>query len=112
MSKYVLTKTCTLLILVFSSPGYALGTSPWTTVAEIIQGPGSYPLVKLKDSGNAGTECTSTGSLRFSDVDNSVAGKRHFSTLLTALASGKEVRITTSACSADYPYIDYVYIRN
>lgn len=53
-----------------------------------------------------------SGYLRFNDVDNSVAGKRHFSTLLSALASGKEVRITTSTCSSDYPYIEYVYIRS
>lgn len=99
------------VLLVFSSHSYSLGLSGWTTVTEIIQGLGSKPTVKLANTGNATTGCPSTGQLRFRDV-NSLAGQRHFSTLLAALTSGKEVRIQTSECSSDYAYIDYVYIRN
>jgi hypothetical protein len=101
-----------IFLIAFSSHVSALGISPWTTVTQIIQGPASYPLITIADPGDAGTGCSSTGRLRFNDVDNSVAGKRHFSTILSALAAGKEIRIRTSACSSDYPYIEYVYIRS
>ncbi len=101
-----------IVLFVFSSQVFALGISPWTTVTHITQGPGSFPVIIIADPGDAGTGCPGTGYLRFNDVDNSVAGNRHFSTLLSALASGKEVRIKTATCSSDYPYIEYVYIRS
>lgn len=59
MKKELLVHTFILLSLVFSGSAYALGTSPWTTVSEIIQGPGSFPQVKIADPGDAGTGCAS-----------------------------------------------------
>ncbi len=101
-----------IALLAFSNHVLALGTSPWTTVTQIIQGLGSSPLIILADSGSAGTGCEKTGFLRFRDIDNYVAGSRHFSIILSALASGKEVRIETNTCSSDYPYINHMYIRS
>lgn len=102
---------CLLAMWAAASTGtYALGISPWTTVDEIIQGLGSNPVVQLAMPGDAATGCAGSNRLRFVDADSSV-GKRHFSTLLAALSSGKEVRIRTRECSSDYPYIDHIYIK-
>ncbi|MCU7843185.1 MAG: hypothetical protein KZQ93_05030 [Candidatus Thiodiazotropha sp. (ex Monitilora ramsayi)] len=99
-----------LLITLFFSDVLAVGHSGWTTVSEIRQGQGSTPLVKLTDSGNA--LCEPTQYVRINGADTDV-GKRHFSTLLSALSSGKEVNIVTTDCANDgYALIDAIWIRN
>ncbi|GAB6094383.1 hypothetical protein JCM14469_06350 [Desulfatiferula olefinivorans] len=112
VKRFVLGLICFISVLTPINGAQALGTSPWTKVLEIIQGPGGYPLVRLENPGDAGTGCAkSSPHVRFKDVDHSEAGKRHFATILSALLSGKEVRIKTAECSGDYPYIESVYIR-
>ena len=101
-----------LFCLTYANAIQALGYSPWTTVTLLVQGPGSYPLIQLNDAGDASTGCPQSTYFRFNDVDNSVAGKRHFSTILLVIAAGKEVRIKASSCSSDYPYVEYIDVRN
>ena len=98
-------------LIVINTNAYSLGNSGWTTVVEILQGPGSSPTVKLQDMGATTTTCNNSSSLRFRNADTDV-GKRHFSTLLTALSSGKEVHVRTIECSADFAYIEEIRIRN
>lgn len=99
-----------ICFMLFSSVSYSLGFSNWSTVTEIVHGQGTSPTVRLSDMGNASTTCPQTGQVRFRNVDTN-SGQRHFSMLLAALASGKQVRIKTDECSGDYGYIQYVYIR-
>lgn len=96
-----------------SSFAYSLGSSDWTTVAEIIQGPGSNPLIRLTDPKDASTGCpgSSAGYISIKEVDSSEVGKRHFTTILSALMSQKEVNITTNECNGEYPYIQYIKVR-
>ena len=110
--KRLVSSVLAIICLVFVSQCYALGTSPWTTVTLIEQGPGDSPLFKLADAGNASTGCTATaGWIRLNAPDTNPAVKRQLVTILSALESGKQVQITTSTCSSDYPYLETVYIR-
>lgn len=98
------------LLLTFSTSSYSLGYTEWTVVTDITQGLGSSPNVQVSNMGDAATSCSDQTSLKIRDADSAV-GKRHFSTLLSALSTGKEVRILTSECSNSAPYIDKISIR-
>ena len=100
-----------MVILLISTPSFSLGFTGWTTVEQIRQGQGGSPIILVASIGDAATTCPKSGWLRFEDADSPV-GKRHFSTLLAALTSQKEVNIRTSKCSADYPYINEVRVKN
>ena len=98
-----------LMLSVGASQAMA-GQTPWTTVMEIRQGPASSPLVRLGDLGAVATECSSKTSVKIPDADSDT-GKRHFSTLLTALTSGLRVSIITSGtCVSNWALIEEVLI--
>jgi len=85
-------------IAIISTQSIALGSSPWTKVDEIVQGTGNKPWVKLSNPGDASTGCPAVGYVKLVDADSS-PGKRQIAALLTALTTGKEVKIDATTCS-------------
>lgn len=100
-----------LIVCFFSSTAFALGTTPWTKIEELMQGQGNNPIVKVTNYGEANLGCSKADGFQFIDASSS-AGSRQFSAVLMALGSGKQVKIESNGCAKDgYPNIYRIILK-